>query len=159
MRNVRPDSEHVGIEAAEPRTHRRPGVFRSIPELLRRLRDDLVGLLRDEVALAKAEMSEKASRVVRNVVFLAIGGAIAYAGVIFLLLGGMFGIVVGLLKGGVPIEHALWIAAVIVGGVVAIVGYIFIQKGVSTLRRETPVPEKTVRSLQEDRRWLKEKIT
>jgi hypothetical protein len=132
---------------------------RSSPDLLRQLRDDLVLLLRQEVALARVETSEKVSRMVRNVIYIAVGGFIGYAGFVFLLLAAVFGVVYGLRAGGVAVEHALWIAPLIVGGIVALLGYVFIQKGISTLKRESPMPERTMRTLNEDKEWIKEKVS
>ena len=59
----------------------------SVPSLLRELRDETTTLLRQEVALAKTEMKENLSRFGSNVAHIAIGGFIAYAGAIVLLIG------------------------------------------------------------------------
>jgi hypothetical protein len=132
--------------------------IRSVTELFKRLRDETTTLFRQEVALVKAETSEKASRITRNVVFLAVGGAIAFAGFIFLLLGLDHLILVGLVGAGVSNRVAVWVAPLIVGVVIAAIGYGLLQKGVSTLRRERVAPHRTVQSLQENKEWLKHKI-
>ncbi len=137
---------------------RDPYMNSSIPDLFRRLRDETTTLFRQEVALAKAEAGEKASRVGRNVAYLAAGAMVAYAGLLFLLLGLSFLIWVGLREAGVSEGVAIWVAPMIVGVVVAAIGYAFIQKAVSTLKRERMTPNKTVESLQENKEWLKQKI-
>lgn len=131
---------------------------RSIPELFRRLRDETTTLFRQELALAKAEMSEKAARVGRNSMFLGVGALVAYTGLIFLLLGLSRLIWMGLDRAGVAPQVSLWVAPMIVGVIVAAVGYGLIQKALSTLKRERVAPEKTVQSLQENKEWLKQKI-
>jgi hypothetical protein len=75
------------FRASEPRAASRDG--RSMVELLKELRDETVTLMRQEVALAKVELSEKAVRYGRNIAYLAIGGLILYAGLLFLLAAAM----------------------------------------------------------------------
>jgi hypothetical protein len=51
-----------------------------------------------------------------------------------------------------------WLAALIVGVVMAGVGLIIIQSSRSGLKKASIVPEKTTETLQEDKQWLKEQI-
>ena len=146
------------VENQTPAETQDPYMNRSIPELFRRLRDETTNLFRQEVELAKAEAGEKASRVGRNVGYLAVGGLVAYAGLIFLLLGLSRLILVGLLQAGVSENVATWVAPMIVGVLVAAVGSAFIQKADSKLKREHVAPQKTMESLQENKEWLKQKI-
>jgi hypothetical protein len=131
---------------------------RSIFGLLRELRDEFATLLRQEVALAKTEVSEKADLAKRNVTYIAIGGVIALSGFLCLLAAASVGLAVGLREGGVSPETAAWLAPLLVGLVVAIVGYILLQKGISTLKRESLAPERTVQSIKEDTAWARQKI-
>ena len=62
----------------------------NILDLVKSLRDDTTGLIRDEVALAKTEIGEKITTASRNVGYLAVGALVAYAGVIFSARGGEF---------------------------------------------------------------------
>lgn len=131
---------------------------RSIGELLRELRDESGTLLRQEVALAKAELSEKAAVAGRNAAYIGAGGAVAYAGLLFVLLALTAGLYLMLNAAGVEV-HGAWIAPLIVGVLVGIAGYGMIQKGISTLKSQSLVPEKTTQSLQEDKQWLQDKMT
>ncbi len=144
-------SDRVRMEAGNGNGHR-------LVDLLRTLRDETTLLLRQEFALARAEMAEKGKRVSRNVVYLAIGGAIAYAALLFVLLAITFGVMVGLTAAGVPLSISSWLSPLIVGVVFGAIGYAFVQKGISTLKRESPTPERTVQSLQENKEWLKHKL-
>jgi TRAP-type C4-dicarboxylate transport system permease small subunit len=138
------------------RTHM--GDNRSIADLLRELRDESVMLFRQEVALAKTEVTHKASRTGRNAAYLAAGGLVAFLGAFFILFGVTALIYMGLVAAGLEHIHAGWLSPLIVGIVVALVGYSLVQKAISTLKHESLVPERTVQSLQEDKQWMQAKV-
>jgi type IV secretory pathway TrbD component len=119
---------------------------RSIGELFSELSRETTALLRQEVQLAKAEMTQKASRVGKNVGFLVVGGVVAYTGVLALVAAGII-----LLGQVIP----YWLSALIFGLVIAAVGLFLVVKGANTLRQEDPAPRETVETLKEDSQWLK----
>ncbi|QDV43862.1 hypothetical protein Enr13x_37220 [Stieleria neptunia] len=129
---------------------------RSLSDLIKELRDESVALVREEVALAKTEMSEKANVVGRNSALLIVGGAVAHLGLIFLLLAVSYGLYVAIGLAGLPV-HALWIAPLIVGLVVGGIGLAMFAKAKETLANFSPVPERTKQSLKEDKQWLQAK--
>ncbi|WP_153556505.1 phage holin family protein [Roseimaritima sediminicola] len=131
---------------------------RGIADLIRELRDESTALIREEVALAKTEMSEKASVVGRNSGMLVAGGAIAHLGLIFLLLALSYGLYVAIGSAGLPV-HALWIAPLIVGLVVGGIGLAMFLKAKDTLANVSPVPKRTVESLKEDKQWATDKVS
>ena len=88
---------------------------------------------------------------------IASGGAVAYAGLLFLLLAATAGLFLGLWQ-AMAWYHALWLSPLIVGAVVAIVGYAMIKKGKRTLKKQSMVPQKTVDSMRENKQWLKEEM-
>ena len=137
----------------DPRTENR-----SIFGLLRELRDEMATLFRQEVALAKTEVSEKADLVKRNSVYIGVGGIIVLAGFLCLLAAASIGLAVALRAWGLSPEVAQWLAPLVVGVVVAIVGYALLQKGITALKRESLTPERTVQSLKEDTAWARQKI-
>ena len=120
---------------------------RSLGELFSELARDTSTLIRHEVQLAKTEMSQKASRVGKDVGFLAAGGAVAYAGLLALLAG-----VIVLLGQVIP----MWLAAIVVGLVVAGVGYFLVRRGLDALKREDLAPRQTIETLKEDQQWAKD---
>lgn len=120
---------------------------RSLGELFADLSRDTSALVRQEVALAKAEISEKASSVGKNVGFLAAGGAVAYAGFLAILAGIVF-----LLGEIIP----LWLSALLVGAIVAGVGYFLVQKGLEALKHQDLVPRQTMQTIKEDQQWVKD---
>lgn len=132
---------------------------KSLGTLLRDLRDELTDLLRQEVALARTEVREGVGRAVRNVVFLAVGGVVAAIGLLFVLAAGAMLITAGLIAAGVDAPTAAWLGPLILGLVVALIGWALMQKAISTLRDTRMYPAKTVQTLKENARWLKEKTT
>jgi uncharacterized membrane protein YqjE len=120
---------------------------RSLGELFSELAQKTTTLVRHEVNLAKVEMSEKASRAGKHVGFLAAGGAVAYAGLLAILAA-----VIILLNDVMP----LWLAALLVGLVVAVVGYLLVRRGLDALKREDFVPRQTMETLKEDQQWAKD---
>jgi hypothetical protein len=131
---------------------------RSIGQLLKELTQESSTLLKQEVSLAKTEMSEKASRIGANLGEVAVGGAVALLGAIALLLAAVYGLT-SILNNFMNQEVAVWLAPLIVGGILAAVGYSLIKKALATLKQESITPQRTTQSLQENKEWLKEKIS
>jgi putative Mn2+ efflux pump MntP len=130
---------------------------RSLGQILRELRDESSVLLRKEVQLAKVEMSEKASRVGANLGELAVGGGVAFAGALALLAAVVFGLT-SLLSQLMSPGVAVWLAPLIVGTVLAVLGYGMIKKAVAALKQERMAPAQTTESLKENKEWLKSRI-
>jgi Flp pilus assembly protein TadB len=120
---------------------------RSLGELFSELAQETSTLVRQEVNLAKTEMSHKASRAGKQVGVLAAGGAVAYAGLLAILAG-----VIVLLDNVMP----LWLSALLVGIVVAVVGYLLVRRALDALKREDFAPRETMETLKEDQQWAKD---
>ena len=120
---------------------------RSLGELFSELAQETSTLVRQEVSLAKTEMTQKASTAGRHIGILAAGGAVAYAGLLAILAG-----IIALLNAVMP----LWVAALLVGIVVAVVGYLLVRRALDTLKREDFAPRETIETLKEDQRWAKD---
>lgn len=123
---------------------------RSLGELIAELSRETVTLMRQEVQLAKTEMSQKASRVGKNVGFLVVGGVVAYTGLLAIVAA-----VIIALGNAIP----LWLSALVVGLVIAAVGGLLVVKGANTLRQEDPTPQETIETLKEDREWLRDQTS
>ena len=123
---------------------------RSLGELFSELAAETGTLVRQEVALAQSEITAKASSVGKNVGFLAIGGAVAYAAVLALLAGVILG-----LSYFIP----AWIAAMAVGAVVGIAAFVLISSALTELKKTNLAPEESVASLKEDAQWLKNQVS
>lgn len=122
---------------------------RSIGELLGELSQDLGLLMRQEVQLAKTEMQAKLSRVTTDLVALGAGGVVA-------LVGGLAVTAAVVLLLIDPIGLKPWLAALIVGLVLGIVGFTMLQRGLKDLKRTDPTPRRTVETIKEDIRLVKE---
>ncbi|HNP59301.1 MAG TPA: phage holin family protein [Nitrospirales bacterium] len=117
---------------------------RPLSDLFRDLVNETKILIQQELQLLKLEMSQKAKQAGKNVGFIAVGGALAYAGLLVLL-------------GGATLALALiipaWASALIVGLTVVGIGYALIHKGISDLKTMDPAPQKTIDSLKETKQW------
>lgn len=122
---------------------------RSIGELFADLAGETATLVRQEVALAKVELSNKASRMGKNAGRLAVGGAIAYAALLAFLAA-----VIILLGNVVP----LWAAALIVAVVVGIIAAVMISNAMTALKQADLTPRQTVETLKEDAAWAKQQV-
>ena len=124
---------------------------RSLGDLFSDLARETSTLVRQEVQLAKAELTHSATEAARGVAMLAAGGLVAYAGLLFILLA----IVYGLIETGMD----PWLAALLVGLVVAAIGAVLLLRGRESLKPENLAPTKTVETLKEDKAWVQEQIT
>jgi hypothetical protein len=123
---------------------------RSLGDLFSELAAETGTLVRQEVALAQAEITAKATRVGKNVGFLAVGGAVAYAALLAILAG----VVIGLSYFMPP-----WISAIVVGLVVGAVAFFMISSALEDLKNTNLKPEETVDSIKEDAQWLKDQVS
>jgi len=120
---------------------------RSLGELFSELARDTSTLVHQEVQLAKTEMTQKATLVGKDVGMIGAGGAVAYAGLLAIIAGLI--LVLGLV---IP----MWLSALIIGVVVAVIGYTLIQRGISSLKHSSLAPNETIESLKEDTEWAKQ---
>lgn len=123
---------------------------RSLGELFTDLARDMGTLVGQEVALARTELTTTASRVGKHIAFLAVGGLVAYAGLLAIIAA----VILLIAANGVP----LWVSSLVVGLIVAGIGYILVQRGLSALKRQDLAPRQTIESLKDDTQWVKEQI-
>ena len=123
---------------------------RSVGELFGQLSQDLSLLLRQEAQLAKTEIQEKISRASRDLVSLATGGVVALVGALALLTA-----VILLLVDPIGLEP--WLAALLVGVLLAVAGYVMLRSGLRDLKGLDPAPRRTVESIKEDIQIVKER--
>jgi hypothetical protein len=122
----------------------------SLGELFSELSQEASTLIRQEVQLAKAEVTRKATQAGREGAFVAAGGFVAYAGFLALIAAAIFGV-----AEFIP----LWLSALLIGVIVAGVGYLLLQKGLNGLKEINPAPRRTIETLKEDKEWLKQQVT
>ena len=127
---------------------------RSIGTLLRDLAEGSTTLVREEVKLAKIELGQAAAGIGKGTGFVATGAVLALLGTLALLTG------IVLLIGDQWLPKDLyWVAAlillVITGGMAAM----FAKRGMALLAPSNLAPQQTVTTLQEDKEWLKRRLT
>ena len=122
----------------------------SIGELFRQLAEDSATLVRQEMALAKAEMSRNVKSAAQSAAMVAVGGMIAFLGVLVLLAG-----IVVLLGDAL---NNYWLAALIVGFVFLAIGGLLAMSNLNKLKAEELAPERTIQTLQEDKQWIQKEI-
>ena len=120
--------------------------YDSTPRLLRRLMNDVGTLFTQEAALLKAEMGRSIGEMKAATISLAMGGAVLFLGLIFLLLAAVY-----------ALSNVLdpWLAALIVGGVVTLVGAIMLVTGRSKLQPTAIAPRRTADALRKDTQMVK----
>ena len=131
----------------------------SIVYLLKKLRDDTTTLVRNEISLAKTEISEKIGSTSRNVGYLAAGALVAYAALMLILQGISFLLRDLFISGGMNQASASLLGFLIVGAVVGIIGALLIVKALNTLKKEPLTPTKTAETLREDKEWVQNKVS
>jgi len=136
------------------RTPRMPGENRSLIALFSDLFRETSTLVHQEAQLAKAEISEKVSDLGKGVAGIAIGGAILFAGFIILLIAASNALALFL-----PPDHANWLAPLIVGLAVMILGYIALAAGKRELSGTNLKPSRTMDSLRRDGELVKEHVS
>ena len=121
----------------------------SLGELFSDLATQTGKLIRQEAALAKSELADKASAAGKDIGLVAAGAFIGYAGLLSIVAA-----IVVLLSYVVP----LWASALIVGVVLVIAAYLLVNSGLSHLRRANWAPQETIESIKEDAEWLKKQV-
>jgi uncharacterized membrane protein YqjE len=117
-----------------------------IGDLLKRLSEETSTLVRQEMALARAELTEQGKRAGTG------AGMLGGAGVAGLLtLGALTATVIGVLDTAM----AFWLAALIVTVVWAAVAGVLALQGRNKIKQATPPAPQTVETVKEDVRWAK----
>lgn len=132
-------------------TEPRSGATRSVGELLRDLANDVSALVRQEMALARTEAQTKLNQTITAVMAMVAGALIAFAALIILL----DALVYGLTEAGLE----RWLAALIVGVVVAVIGFILVRKGQNDLSASRLMPERTAANVRKDVNLVREQVS
>jgi hypothetical protein len=124
----------------------------SIGSLVRGVLMDIRDLLREEVALARVEISEQAGRAKLAAASLgAAAVALAFGGTFLLI-----AIAVGIAD---LLDWPVWTGFLIVALLLSVAGFVMLSSGRKKLRDVQPVPEETVRTLKENSEWLKRRLS
>jgi hypothetical protein len=113
----------------------------SMTQLLSRLFTDATALLHNEMQLAKAELRETAGTLKAGVAAIAMGAAVLLAGVLALIAA----VILALAQVVEP-----WVAALIVGATLAVVGVVMLQAAKKKLEPHNLALDRTQTSLKRD---------
>ena len=120
---------------------------RPIGELLRELGDEISTLVRQEIALAKAEITEKTKP--------AVASAGMFGGTALLGLGA-FGALTAFLIAAIAVWTPVWASALIVTALYGAAAFVLAQTGKKKLHEAAPlIPEQTAQTVKEDIEWAK----
>lgn len=122
------------------------GPEKSVTSLIKELANDVTSLFTKEVALAKSEISQSMADVKTGVLGVLSGGAVLQAGFLFLLLAGVLGLAEIM---------EMWLAALIVGAIVTLAGFVMMQSGKKKLEASSLKPQHTINSLHKDQNTFK----
>ena len=126
------------------------GAEPSLGELVKLLAQDSATLVRQEMALAKAEMRENLRSYTKDVAMVVVGGVVALIGALVLI---AF-LVVAL---GDALDN-YWLGALIVGVLFVAVGAFMAKKNLNNLKHDDLKPEQTIQTLKEDKQWIQNEM-
>jgi len=121
----------------------------SLGQLFGDLTRQLSTLIRQEVDLARTEVTTKVTGTARDSALIGIGGTLVYAAILTLIATA----VLGLIDAGVE----PWVAALIVALIVGAAGVVLIVVGRDRLASADLVPKRTIETLRDDAELMKER--
>lgn len=124
-----------------------PRMDRSLGELFSDLSQQTADLVRQEMRLAKAELSDKLSDVGKHAAMIGAAAVFGLAAVMAVAAA----VALGLIELGVE----PWLAAGITAALMGLTAFLLAQSGLAALRKKTLAPVETIHSLKETTQWLK----
>jgi VIT1/CCC1 family predicted Fe2+/Mn2+ transporter len=123
---------------------------RSLGELFGDLSRQLSTLIRQEIDLARTEVTGRVSAVGRDAAVLAAGVGLLYAGLLVLLAAAV------LLLSDIGVTP--WLAAVVVALIVGVIGGLMVVSARQAMATREIAPRRTLETLKDDADWAKERI-
>lgn len=120
-----------------------------LTQLFNTLGDNIAELVRKEIQLARAEMTEKALDASTDAALVAAGGALAYA------------VLPAILSSTIDLFSKIfprWFATLVVGGTTLGAGAFLALAGISRLRQTDWVPRQTIESVRENAETIKQHV-
>ena len=129
---------------------RGPAAEPQLGDLFRQLAQDSATLVRQEMALAKAELRDNVKSVARDTAKIAVGAVLAGVGALVLVA------FLVLLLGDAVGEY--WAGALIVGILFVAIGAFLVMNAMKRLKQDSITPEQTLQTLKEDKQWLQSEM-
>jgi TRAP-type C4-dicarboxylate transport system permease small subunit len=124
----------------------------TVTNTFKRVVDDVRDLLREEIALARAEIRQEVSSFSNAAVLMAAGAVAGLLALAFLLHAAAQGF-------ATAVGWPSWTGYLAVSIVLAVIGMVALQMGRNRLRATATVPPQTAETLQENKEWLKHRMT
>ena len=124
----------------------------SIGGLIRGILTDLRTLIREEIALARVEISEQAGRARAAAMSFGIAAAALAFGGTFLLIA----IAIGIAD---LLNWPVWTGFLIVAVLLSLIGLVMVASGRKQLQTFSAVPEETVSTLKENSEWIAKRLS
>jgi uncharacterized membrane protein len=119
---------------------------RSIKEIIDALKPQLQELIDKQMELARTELAPVGRQAGLAIGLLASGAVFMLVFLILLSITGVYAL---------NLVLPLWASALIVSGILLLIGGILAGSGAAMLRRLDPKPHRTIRTLQQNVNWLK----
>lgn len=113
----------------------------SIGSLAKELLHEVPALLTKELALAKSEMRETLHETKEGLIAVSSGGVVLTGGYVVLLFAAVYGL---------SLVMAPWLAALIVGAIASVIGFLMLSAGMRQFRAENLRPDHTLHSVRKD---------
>jgi uncharacterized membrane protein YqjE len=126
-----------------------PTSDRSFADVLHDIVGNIQEIVRSEVRLARAEISEEGRKAKPAGLAIAAGAVFGVCAIVFGLLAAVYGLTTVMPN---------WAAALAVSVASSLVAALAIRAGLIQLRRIDPTPDKTIRSLKENVEWSKQQL-
>lgn len=130
-----------GTDAASARADASVDPDASVGTLLKELMHEVPTLVTKELALAKSEMRENLESTKEGMMAVSAGGVVLLGGYVVLLMSAVYGL-----------SNVLepWLAALIVGGIAAMIGFAMVNAGKQKLSAQELRPDHTMRTVRKD---------
>jgi hypothetical protein len=122
---------------------------RSFAEVLQDIVHNVQEIVRAEMRLARAEISEEARKAKPVGIWVAVAAVLGLAAIGFALLAAVYGLATVLPP---------WAAALIVSVAAGVVAVLAAGAARAQVKRIDPTPDKTIRSLKENVEWSKQQL-
>lgn len=122
---------------------------RTVPEVLQDIVGNIQEIIRSEFLLAKAEVKQEAHKAAPPAKMLLVGIILGLYGLGFLLWTAVL---------GMATVMPMWLAALIVGVVLAVIAMGLTGSASKRLKQVNTVPERTMDSMKENVQWAKDRI-
>lgn len=138
--------ESAGGGAARIREAAQPAGERTMADIIKDIVANLQEIMRSEINLARAEMTQKAMTAGRAAAVAVVGGVVALYAIAFVLV---------CIFDALALAIPYWASALIIGAVLLIAAGVMVSAGINRLKKLSPKPTETIRSIREDVQWLR----